>query len=265
MSGLRRALTLAGLATVALLALAPGAQAQSGLPSSADVSAAKAAAADPGLRAEIGRFFAQGGGKLRAAAGQAPAVSVGDQSIPVYELSRDFVVGTRGASAGLLAYIAVPVSASDGQTATLWTVRGGDGRWQVGNIASGDREYKLSQALPAGAMLLHEPQVDAWYAVKDGLVTPLDVGASGLKAGQAVPLARYQKTVGGRYGDKLAGSPYDRKGTAGGFAAEVMPRGDGAPAPETQEAGWIPLLALCGGLLVIGVVGFVLHARRQPA
>ncbi|QXV61782.1 hypothetical protein [Amycolatopsis sp. TNS106] len=250
----RRFLGLAGLVAVALLVSAPGARADH--LSGEDLAAAKAAADDPTLRAEIGRFFTQTGGSSRT-----PSVSVVDASFPVYELSRDFVAGD-GAVAGRLAYVAVPVAASDGRTATVWSVRGDDGVWRVGNIASGDRELALAKRLPAGATLLHEPQVDAWYALRDGRVTLLDSGASGYATGASHTLAEYQKTVSGRYGAMLANSPYAQEGKAGGYNAQVMPRGDGGPAPDAQDTGFVPLL-IFGGLLLIGVAGFFLHSKRR--
>lgn len=250
----RRFLGLAGLVAVALLISAPGARADH--LSSEDLAAAKAAADDPTLRAEIGRFLTQTSGSS-----QTPSISVADDSFPVYELSRDFVAGD-GAVAGRLAYVAVPVTASDGQTATLWSVRGDDGAWRVGNIASGDRESALARRLPPGAALLHEPQVDAWYALRDGHVTLLDPGASGSAAGASVTLAEYQKTVSGRYGALLANSPYAQEGKAGGYNAQVMPRGDGGPAPDAQDTGFVPLL-IFGGLLLIGVAGFFLHSKKR--
>ncbi|ANN15356.1 hypothetical protein SD37_06590 [Amycolatopsis orientalis] len=250
----RRILGLAGLVAMVLLMSAPGARADQ--LSSEDLAAAKAAADDPTLRAEIGRFFTQTSGS-----GQAPSVSVVDETFPVYELSRDFVAGD-GAVAGQLAYVAVPVTASDGQTATLWSVRGDDGAWRVGNIASGDRESALARRLPEGATLLHEPQVDAWYALRDGRVTLLDAGAGGYTAGTSATLAEYQKTVSGRYGAMLAGSPYAQEGKAGGYNAQVMPRGDGGPAPDAQDTGFVPLL-IFGGLLLIGIAGFFLHSKRR--
>ncbi|WP_410653578.1 hypothetical protein [Amycolatopsis sp. cmx-4-54] len=250
----RRFLGLAGLVAVALLVSAPGARADH--LSGEELAAAKAAADDPTLRAEIGRFFTQTG-----ESGQTPTVSVVDESFPVYELSRDFVAGD-GAVAGRLAYVAVPVTASDGRTATVWSVRGDDGVWRVGNIASGDRESELAKRLPAGATLLHEPQVDAWYALRDGRVTLLDSGASGYANGASATLAEYQKTVSGRYGAMLANSPYAQEGKAGGYNAQVMPRGDGGPAPDAQDTGFVPLL-IFGGLLLIGVAGFFLHSKRR--
>lgn len=250
----RKLLGLAGLVAVALLVSAPGARADH--LSGEDLAAAKAAADDPTLRAEIGRFFTQTGGS-----GHPPSVSVVDESFPVYELSRDFVAGD-GAVAGRLAYVAVPVTASDGRTATVWSVRGDDGVWRVGNIASGDRESELARRLPAGATLLHEPQVDAWYALRDGRVTLLDSGVSGYASGASATLAEYQKTVSGRYGAMLANSPYAQEGKAGGYNAQVMPRGDGGPAPDAQDTGFVPLL-IFGGLLLIGVAGFFLHSKKR--
>ncbi|KZB87670.1 hypothetical protein [Amycolatopsis regifaucium] len=250
----RRILGLAGLVAITLLMSAPGARADQ--LSSEDLAAAKAAADDPTLRAEISRFFTQTGGS-----GHSPSVSAVGESFPVYELSRDFVAGD-GAGAGQLAYVAVPVTASDGQTATVWSVRGDDGVWRVGNIASGDRESELARRLPAGATLLHEPQVDAWYALRDGRVTLLDPGAGGYATGASATLAEYQKTVSGRYGAMLAGSPYAQEGKAGGYNAQVMPRGDGGPAPDAQDTGFVPLL-IFGGLLLIGIAGFFLHSKRR--
>lgn len=247
---------LAVLTGAALLMTAPvsGAAQAAGI-SSADAVAARSAAAAPGLQDVLVRFFAQAPGA------QGPvSVQVAPDAYPVYELSPDFVVGKPGAAPGDFAYFAVPVRASDGRTATLWTVRGDDGAWQVGNIASGDVETAFARTLPAGAQLLHEPQVDAWYAVRDGRVTPLS-GTAG-----AVTVADYRQTVSARYADKLPGSAYAREGEAGGYDAtsQVMPRGDGGPAPTGHDTGWVPLLILVGVLAVSGA-GYVLHLRRISA
>ncbi|MEV6625414.1 hypothetical protein AB0M83_38075 [Amycolatopsis sp. NPDC051106] len=250
----RRALVLAVLTGAALLMTAPvsGAAQAAGI-SSADAVAAHAAAAD--LRDTLVRFFAQA-----PDAKGSVTVQVAPDAYPVYELSPDFVVGKPGVSPGDFAYFAIPVRASDGRTATLWSVRDGGGAWQIGNIASGDVETAYAQKLPAGAQLLHEPQVDAWYAVSDGRVTSL----SDTKA--AVTVADYQRTVSQRYADKLPGSAYARQGEAGGYDAtsQVMPRGDGGPAPSSHDTGWVPLLILVGVLAVSGA-GYVLHLRRISA
>ncbi|SFW65998.1 hypothetical protein [Amycolatopsis australiensis] len=250
----RRALVLAVLTGAALLMTAPvsGAAQAAGI-SSADAAAAHAAAVR--LQDTLVGFFAQ------APDARGPVtVQVSPDAYPVYELSPDFVGGKPGAAPGDFAYFAVPARASDGRTATLWSVRGDNGTWQVGNIASGDVEGAFARQLPPGAQLLHEPQVDAWYAVRDGRVTPLS------EAKPAVAVADYQRTVEARYADKLPGSAYAREGEAGGYDAtsQVMPRGDGSPAPAGHDTGWVPLLILAGVLAVSGA-GYVLHLRRHPA
>lgn len=244
---------LAVLTGAALLMTAPvSGAAQAAVISSADAVAAHAAAA--GLEDTLVRFFAQ------APDAKGPVtVQVEPDAYPVYELSPDFVVGKPGAAPGDFAYFAVPARASDGRTATLWSVRGDDGAWQIGNIASGDVETAFARALPAGAQLLHEPQIDAWYAVRDGRLTSLSERTT-------VNVADYQRTVAARYADKLPGSAYAREGEAGGYDAtsQVMPRGDGGPAPSGHDTGWVPLLILVGVLAVSGA-GYVLHLRRISA
>ncbi|MGW3966404.1 hypothetical protein ACWED2_41760 [Amycolatopsis sp. NPDC005003] len=247
----RRALVLAVLTGAALLMTAPvsGAAQSAGI-SSADASAAHRAAA--GFQDVLVRFFAQAPGA------QGPVtVQIAPDAFPVYELSPDFVAGKPGAAPGDFAYFAIPARASDGRTATLWSVRGADGTWQVGNIASGDVEGEHARQLPAGAQLLHEPQIDAWYAVRDGRVTSLADGEA---------IAGYRQTVENRYADKLPGSAYARDGEAGGYdaASQVMPRGDGGPAPSGHDTGWVPLLILAGVLALSGA-GYVLHLRRHAA
>lgn len=250
----RRALVLAVLTGAALLMTAPvSGAAQSAVISSADAVAARAAAS--GLQDTLVRFFAE------APDARGPvSVQIAPDAYPVYELSPDFVVGKPGAAPGDFAYFAVSARASDGRTATLSSVRGDDGAWQIGNIASGDVESAYARKLPPGAQLLHEPQVDAWYAVRDGRVTPL----SGTAA--AATVADYQRTVAARYGDKLPGSPYALDGEAGGYDAtsQVMPRGDGGPAPSGHDTGWVPLVILVG-VLAVSAAGYVLHLRRHTA
>ncbi len=255
MSG--RVVVLAVLTGAALLISAPGAGAApaAGI-SSADAATAVNVAAAPALRAALVRFFAQAPGAQKNAA--PVTVQVGNEGVAVYDLSPSFVGGAPGAAVGDFAYFAVPARASDGRSATVWSVRGPNG-WEVGNIASGDDETAFAKSLPAGAQLLREPQTDSWYSVHDGLVTRLGTG-------ETVTLAEYQRAVSGRYADKLPGSLYASQGEAGGYGStgQVMPRGDGGPAPESHDTGVIPLLILAGVLLVAGA-GYALHLRRHPA
>ncbi len=254
-----RALVLAVLTGAALLMTAPP-DARAAQPavigSAADLAAAWQAAATGDMRAVLVRFFAQ----EPEAPGAPVSVDVLKDASPVYELSAAFVAGLAGASAGEFAYMAVPVRASDGRTATVWSVKDKDG-WQVGNIASGDIETAFAKSVPAGGLLLHEPQIDAWYAVHAGRVTQL-----GVTSAKSMTLIEYQHAVAARYGDKLPGSPYAQQGEAGGFgtADRVMPRGDGGAAPDNQHPGMVPLL-VTGGLLVVAGVAYALRLRRRTS
>ncbi|XVQ83157.1 hypothetical protein ACQP2K_30585 [Microbispora siamensis] len=67
--------------------------------------------------------------------------------------------------------LATPATSADGQTASIWTTRSPDGRWQVSNIASGDDEQRY--ATQPGTVF-REPQINAWYALKGGKVVPLN-------------------------------------------------------------------------------------------
>jgi len=121
----RRAIVLAVLTGAALLMTAPvsGAAQAAGI-SSADASAAHRAAA--GFQDVLVGFFAQAPGAKGPV-----SVQIAPDAYPVYELSADFVAGKPGAAPGDFAYFAIPARASDGRTATLWSVRGADGTWQA--------------------------------------------------------------------------------------------------------------------------------------
>ncbi|MGW6441726.1 hypothetical protein [Lentzea sp. NPDC055074] len=246
----------AALSAAVLLAVAPSAQADDPL-SAADLQAARAVAADPSTLTAVTDFLGSLQAREGRAAGVAPA-AVREEVVPVYTLSPEFVSGAAGARPGRLAYLAVAASA-DGRTSTIQTVRGDDGRWTVANLASGDRESRLAAALPAGATLLHEPQVDAWYAERGGELTVLDAGGGGRKAGERLEVADYQRAVAKAYRNKQSGSRYATEGMAGGFS---QPSG-GDPAPGTSAGDPVlPLLAL-GALAAFGAAAFVLRSRHR--
>lgn len=138
---------------------------------------------------------------------------------------------------------AVPATSCDGRTSSIQTVRGEDGAWTVTNLASGGRESPLAAALPAGATLLHEPQVDPWYAVRGDDLTVLDAGGSGRAAGERLEVAGHRRSVAEAYGDEQSGSGYAAEGTAGGYGPRtgggdlVLPQlGLGAPAAPGAAA-----------------------------
>ncbi|MGZ3146319.1 hypothetical protein ACVDFE_30870 [Lentzea chajnantorensis] len=231
------------LSVVVLLAAGPSAHADEAV-SAADLQAARAAATEQSTVDAVADFL----GDLRGKG--AATVAVRDGVVPVYTLSPEFVSGARDAQPGKLAYVAVPASSSDGQTSTIQTVRGADGRWSVANLASGDQESTLAAKLPAGATLLHEPQVNAWYAQKGTRLTVLDAGGSGRRAGERLTVAEYQRAVAKAYGGKQSGSDYAAQGLAGGFGS------------QSGEDSVLPLVGL-GALALLGSAAFALRVARR--
>jgi hypothetical protein len=229
-------------------------------PSSSDVAAAQKAAS--GAVPTLGRFFAsQAGLRSRTvAAADAAATRPRLTASPtaVYELSPGFVSG-RSATVARLAFLATPAAAADGQTASVWTARTSSGAWKVVNIASGTDEQTYVRQAGSGAIAFHEPQIDAWYALRDGKVTPLnDSARAGVRAGTT--LAAYQRLVQRRYADKMPGSAYAKTGAAGGYAA--APGGSyGAPADKGGSTGSGRTPFIVGGVVLLGAAGAV-GARR---
>ncbi|MQS15610.1 hypothetical protein F7Q99_25905 [Streptomyces kaniharaensis] len=207
--------------------------------------------------------------------------------VPVFELSPDFVAGKAQATpqeALRLSYLASRVSAADGhQAAVLLAPQGsaapttnGDGTrnvgaegWQLAGIRDGDTDLGLAERGTPQARTFTEPQIHAWYRITaDGTVEPLNEEAgSGLGGQKSLPLAAYQKLVTARYGDKLPGSDYDRKGLAGGFdgLTDVQPQQSAittaAPSAEPERHP----AALAGGvaaLAAIGAAAVYRHRRR---
>ncbi|RLK54546.1 hypothetical protein [Actinokineospora cianjurensis] len=230
---MRKILTTLALTAIGVLGLSgyAGADPVEGAVTPADSAKAQAAASAPDVTATVGKFLGVSG---------LAAPQVGGTSVPVYELSPDFVSG-RSPKVGRLAYVAVPATAGSA-TASVWTVRTPSGAWTVANIAAGDLEFRNAGKVPAGALLLREPQTNAWYAVTGSTIRSLATG-------KVQSLSQYQRDVAGRYGDKMPGSAYDRSGLAGGFASPstgvVSPAGSGS-------APWAVL-----GVLVLGVAAVV--------
>ncbi|MEW1660812.1 hypothetical protein [Streptomyces sp. NPDC093707] len=233
-----------GLAPQAALAAAPAPPA----PARASVSAAHDVAAAPATLDTLARFFAaapaadgalpKGGAGLAAPARTAPRIE-GD-TVPVYELSPDFVRGRADAPVARLEFMATKAVAADGRKASVWTAPQG-GAWKVVNIASGDDEtrYVAAGAAHGAGTVFHEPQIDAWYVQRGDRIEPLDDAARKAVGPHGTTVAAYRKRVTTAYGDKLPGSAYDKRGAAGGFGptggtAAAGP--DRAPHPVAADA-----------------------------
>ncbi|GLZ43413.1 hypothetical protein [Actinokineospora sp. NBRC 105648] len=224
-----------------------------GAVSAADTAKAQAAATAPDVTATVGKFLGQANTARSGVASADVQASVGGTSVAVYELNADFVAG-RSPKAGRFSYVAVPAKGADGSAASVWTVKDQAGNWQVANIAAGDIEFAQATKLTAGAVLLREPQTNTWYALTGNNVRALATG-------KTMTLSQYQHDVSARYGDKLPGSAYDRKGTAGGFSSPstglMSPTGAGTTA--STGTPWIVI-----GILVVGVA-VVAFAAASPA
>ncbi|MET8543405.1 hypothetical protein ABZW03_22570 [Kitasatospora sp. NPDC004799] len=298
----RRAVTTAVTTATALLtaglalALAPAAHAaEPAAPAAhaaapapvpaAELAQARGAVQDPAVLDKVGHFFARKGvpptqqltigaaEEARAASASAPRL-VGD-TVPVYLLDPGFVAGTPGAPVAKAEFTASKVVAADGQSASVWTVRQ-DGDWKVVNIASGgdESDYAAEAAGSGGGTAFREPQVNAWYVLRDGRVLPLDDEARRSVGAGGVTLAAYQQLVHQRYGDKLPGSAYDRAGTGGGYQVDAAPLSGAAPelvaeprsaaAPQSAGGGSaLPAVTAAAALGATALVGAGAALRRR--
>ncbi|MFH8486415.1 hypothetical protein [Streptomyces longisporoflavus] len=251
---------LAGTTATLLLGLAaPYASADSG-PSNASREAAHDAASAPGTLDTLSRFFAREGAVSKAAADP----RVRGAAVPVRYLSPDFVAGEKGAPVGRVEFLASKAVSSDGQEASLWTVKQG-GSWKVVNIATGDDETHYARVgadkLPGGTVF-HEPQINAWYVQGRGRVLPLDADAVRAVGRGGVSVAAYQRRVHDAYADKLPGSAYAESGKAGGFARKERTRAAPAAASADGPVTVASSVAGAGALVALGLSGVAVLRRR---
>ncbi|WP_443054730.1 hypothetical protein [Streptomyces sp. NBC_00691] len=227
--------TGAGLLTAAALVLlgALPADAADALP---PAPTPEKAASAPGTLDTLSRFFARDGAVARSAA--APRVEGG--SVPVRILSPDFVAGKPGAPVARVEFRASRAVSPDGRKASLWTVERAGG-WQVVNIATGDDEIRYAE-MGGGGLVFREPQIDAWYVQKGAKVLPLDEDAVRAVGRDGTSLTAYRDRVARAYGDKLPGSAYAKKGTAGGYGGPEP----GVPGAVTSVTGAGPRTVAAG-------------------
>ncbi|MEW2416517.1 hypothetical protein AB0953_22710 [Streptomyces sp. NPDC046866] len=234
--------------------------------------------------ADGGAVGAPKNGSAPAAPAAPPRFELKDP-VPMFEISPDFVAGKAQASpqtALRLSYLASRVTASDGRpAAVLLAPKGGAAApgspqsagaegWQLAGIRDGDTDLGLAERGTPQARAFSEPQIHAWYRLTaEGMVEPLNQeAAAGLGGKGAVPLAAYQKLVSARYGDKLPGSEYDRKGLAGGYpglAEEEQGRpaaASVASAAPAAGASWQPA-ALTGAAALAAAGGAAVYVRRR--
>ncbi|WP_328644254.1 hypothetical protein OHS58_25730 [Amycolatopsis sp. NBC_00348] len=231
------------------LVLGFGGTASASEPSGTDVTAAKQALASADTTAKLSSFFGQldqRSGVARADAEQAPRVT--GEPLRVYSLDPAFVAGTPDAQPAAFAYFAVRTQASTGRQATVWLTPEASG-WAATNFTTGTEE--VTYPAQAGAdVVFTEPQVNAWYRIRDGRVLPLNDPARS-RVGDGVAVPAYQQLVHRLYGDKLPGSAYRAQGKLGGYDLAATP----VPAPSVPGTGSWPFVA-GGALLALGLIGW---------
>ncbi|MFJ5232523.1 hypothetical protein ACIQBJ_21845 [Kitasatospora sp. NPDC088391] len=266
MSGrLARAAAALTAATALGLAAAPSALAADGPAAltGGDLAAARGATQNPAVLDQLGHFFARRGvpptqslgisAADEAKAANAAAPRLAGDTVPVYTLDAAFVAGRPGARVAAVEFTATKAVAADGQTASVWTAEQ-NGAWRVVNIASGgDETDYAARAAADGGTAFREPQINAWYELKDGRVLPLEDSARRSVGAHGTTVAAYQQLVHQRYGDKLPGSAYDASGKAGGF------RADAAPAPDRTT----PAVAAGSVLGLTALAGTAIGLRRR--
>ncbi|MGA8115236.1 MAG: hypothetical protein WCA46_16350 [Actinocatenispora sp.] len=262
----RRVTIGVAVAGAALLTVAGPASAApatvSGTPSATQAQAAHKAADTPTVHKLLAGFFADRGkpaNQQNAAHRAAVAATMAPKlagTVPVYYLNPDFVKATSAStSVATLAYMATDAVSSDGQHATVWTVRGKDGAWTEVNIASGSDEVSYTAKAGTHGVVFREPQVNAWYSISDGRVLPLNETARHSVKADGVTIAQYQKLVHSRYANKMAGSAYAKKHTLGGNWLDKA-----APAAQHDSSSY-PIGFLAAGIALAGAALVVAWRR----
>ncbi|MGI5483375.1 hypothetical protein [Streptomyces lavendofoliae] len=220
---------LTGGFTVLAVPAATAVPAGTAAPAATGADSPDAAVTAPATLDTLSRFFARDGAPARAAAH--PRIE--GSAVPVRVLSPDFVAGRPGAPVARVEFHAAKAVAPDGRKASVWVVRQGAKGWRVVNIATGDDEVRYAREgarrLPGGTVF-RELQIDAWYVHRGSRVLPLDEDAVRAVGARGTTPAAYRDRVAAAYGDKLPGTAYARRGSAGGYGAPAGPAPE-APAP----------------------------------
>ncbi|MBL1090626.1 MULTISPECIES: hypothetical protein [Streptomyces] len=277
----RLALSIGAAATLLSTALCGQAQAADGPSGIPDYEAARQVLQSRQVHTTVSRFLgttanAGADGGMGAAAPVGPGARDDQQAlslkdpVALYELAPEFVTGKAKPTAGNVAhlsYLASRANDASGHKATVLLSSmpkgggaNGSGRWHLSGVRDGDSDVTYGKQATGGSKVFTEPQIHAWYRLKNDIVEPLNREAtSGLGGKRAVTLAAYQKLVHERYADKLPGSTYDRKGLAGGFGP-ASPPSSPSSAPVQFGAG-VVAVALAGGAIAVRLR----NRRRSPA
>ncbi|MFD9962364.1 hypothetical protein [Amycolatopsis sp. NPDC058986] len=257
MRNLLRAAIIAGAGLLVVLGAgsASAAESPAGQPNAADLAAIGTLVSGKDTANRLATTVFPDGTRVAAETAARNAMADPAKPVAVYEPSAEFVTG-KSAVPAELAYVAVPARTGDGATATVQAQR--EGRdWSVFNVASGDVEQRLAAEAGKG-YLLHEPQVNAWYAVEGGTVRVLDGSVTGTAKGATMSVDAFRTALRDRYADKLPGSAYDREGAGGGYTpASATAR------PNEPRDLLVPILLGAGALALVAAGAYAVRLRRQ--
>ncbi|GAA5610209.1 hypothetical protein Spla01_01346 [Streptomyces platensis] len=278
-SATRLALTLGAAATLLSTALCGPAQAADGPSGIPDYEGARQVLKTAHVHNAVSRFLgatanAGADGGSGAAAPMAPGSHNDQQAlsfkdpVALYELAPGFVTGKTKPTAGnvtRLSYLASRANDASGHKATVLlssTAKsgGGSGGWHLMGVRDGDSDLTYGKQTTDHSKVFTEPQIHAWYRLKNNTVEPLNREASsGLGGKRTVTLAAYQKLVHSRYADKMPGSAYDRKGLAGGFGPASTPSSPSTPSSSSSA----PLQLGASAVVAVAFAGGVIAVRRR--
>ncbi|MFI0712228.1 hypothetical protein ACH4SK_16505 [Streptomyces inhibens] len=282
-SATRLALTLGAAATLLSTALCGPAQAADGPSGIPDYEGARQVLKTAHVHNAVSRFLgatanAGADGGSGAAAPMAPGAHNDQQAlslkdpVALYELAPEFVTGKTKPTAGnatRLSYLASRANDASGHKATVLlssTAKsgGGSGGWHLMGVRDGDSDLTYGEQTTDHSKVFTEPQIHAWYRLKNDIVEPLNrEAASGLGGKRTVTLAAYQKLVHNRYADKMPGSAYDRKGLAGGFGPASTPSSPPSASSPSSTPWQFGASGAVAVVLAVGSIAVRLRNRKR--
>ena len=219
-------------------------------------SAANATASTPALPDDVAAFFAEQApevleaSELAGTAGGTAAAGVHE----VFAWSEAYLAGEPGEPTASLDEWIAAVERGGEPAGTLTAYRPAPD--EPAAFASTSDDAELAQALlglPAGAQLVLDAPADAWFAIVDGIATPLDEHARADLPGGPAALDELQPTV------------VDRYAAMRGQTDDAAVGGGAAPAAGAQP--WLIgagiVAAVVGVLAAIGVAVRIRRARHE--
>lgn len=159
--------------------------------------------------ASVQGFFAHSAGETRSAAAVGET-RVDTGAVELFTLNPDFVRGTSNNPA-MADGLATLATNGDEKAVVVFDTSAGSAEYSM--TMSGDDEVRYG-SMADGGVVFKEPQIGAFYRVKDGVVTGLNDAAKEV-VGEGMNVDTYQKVVSAKYSWKMDGSMYQSMGYFG--------------------------------------------------